>query len=249
MSYFRKQAAAYAEFRPDYPEELFRFVASLGTRHDLAWDCATGNGQAATGMARHFKRVIATDISAEQISHARQKSNVEYRVAPSESSGLPDTSVDVVTVCQAMHWLDRPRFFAEARRVLAPGGALIVTVYGDAHIADNSSLDELLQRFSKIFMRDYWPADRKLVDGLYAAVQFPFPLLPAPDIKLTKQWTLTRLAGYMRSWSSTARYIERHGRDPVAEVEREMHNLWGNPEVSRQITWPFRIFAGHFAAE
>lgn len=256
MSYFHKQAAAYAEFRPDYPDELFRFIASLVTRHDVAWDCATGNGQAATGLARHFKRVIATDVSAEQISHARPQLNVDYRVAPAESSGLVEGSVDAVTVCQALHWLDRPRFFAEARRVLAPGGALVVTVYGDAHISDNAALDELLQHFSKVFMRDYWPADRKLVDGLYWGIDFqhgnldaPFSLLPAPAITLSKQWTLRQLAGYMRSWSSTTRYVERHGGDPVATVEREMHRIRGNSEVSLQISWPFRIFAGHFIEE
>ena len=244
MSYFRRQAAAYAAFRPDYPEELFRFVASLVSRHELAWDCATGNGQAATRLAEYFSQVIATDTSPEQIAHARRHAKVEYRLAPAEASGLPDRSIDLVTVCQALHWFDRPRFFAEVRRVLVLGGALVATLYGDVHIAGDEALDGLLQRFSKGTMREYWPGNRKLVDELFAGVEFPFPLLPAPEIKLKKQWTLTQLAGYIRSWSATDRYIERHGADPVTELEEKMAEGWGDPAKKREIWWPFRIFAG-----
>lgn len=248
MSYFRKQAAAYAEFRPDYPDELFLYVASLTPNHGCAWDCGTGNGQAASRLAQYFDHVIATDISAEQIAHARREPNIEYRVASAESSGLADHSVDAAMVCQALHWFDRPQFFAQARRVLVPGGALIATVYGDAHVAENPQLDAILQRFSKDFMRDYWPADRKLVDELYSTIEFPFALLPAPNITMTRLWTLAQLAGYMRSWSSTTRYIERHGGDPVAEVEREMRVLSPHPNAPLAITWPFRVFAGRFAS-
>jgi SAM-dependent methyltransferase len=248
MSYFRKQAAAYADFRPDYPEELFRYVASLVANHRIAWDSGTGNGQAASRLAEFFDTVIATDISPEQISHARRRPNINYRVAPAESSGLADHSVDVVTVCQALHWFDRSRFFAEARRVLVAGGALVATVYGDAAIDGNVELNAILQRFSKHFMRDYWPPDRKLVDNLYSAIEFPFALLAVPEITMTTRWTLAQLAGYMRSWSSTARYFERHGADPVGDVEREMRVFWPNPDTPLTVTWPFRIFAGRFSS-
>ena len=83
MSYFREQAKLYAEYRPDYPAALFDFIASLALTKKLAWDCATGNGQAAVGLAEHFARVIATDASAEQISHARPHPRIVslYRAA------------------------------------------------------------------------------------------------------------------------------------------------------------------------
>jgi len=215
-------------------------------RHRCAWDCGTGSGQAAQRLADYFDRVIATDISVEQIAHGRRRENIEYRVAAAEASGLASGSVDLVTVCQALHWFDRPRFFSEARRVLAPGGAVVVTVYGDAQIAGDALLHAMLHSFSKEFMGSYWPPDRKLVDDLYRDIEFPFPLLPAPEIAMEKQWTLAQLAGYMRSWSSTARYVERHGVDPVQDVEREMLRLWGDPNTRRTVRWPFRIFAGRF---
>lgn len=244
MTWFRHQAAEYAEFRPDYPTELFAYAASLVERHQLAWDCGTGNGQAAVGLAGHFASVIATDVSNEQLAHARAHPRIDYRIAPAEASGLADHSVDLVISCQALHWFDRPKFFAEVKRVLVPGGALVVTVYGDAHISDNEPCDAMLQKFNKGDMGEYWPADRCLVDELYASVEFPFPLQPAPPLTLERQWTLPQLAGYLRSWSSVARYIERHGGDPVAAVEEQMQACWGGPQQQRLIRWPFRIFAG-----
>ena len=64
---FSEVAAEYAASRPAYPPELFEWLACSITAHDAAWDAAAGNGQAALGVARHFARVIATDLSASQI--------------------------------------------------------------------------------------------------------------------------------------------------------------------------------------
>lgn len=243
MSYFHAQAAQYSEFRPDYPEELWRWAASLVAEHRLAWDCATGNGQAAVGLARHFERVIATDISEPQLAYARPVANVEYRKAPAEQSGLAEHSADLANVSQALHWLDRPRFFAEAKRVLKPGGVLMITMYGDAHIAGAEDLDALLQWFNKDFMRDYWPVNRKLVEDLYGNIQLPFEPLPAPKFRLERRWTLAQLAGYMRSWSATSQYVKKHGGDPVGELEQKMRGLWGESQ-SKTVWWPFRVMAG-----
>jgi hypothetical protein len=67
---FATEAAQYAHLRPTYPESLFAFLSKAVASRDVAWDCATGNGQAATHLARYFGRVIATDESAEMIGQA-----------------------------------------------------------------------------------------------------------------------------------------------------------------------------------
>lgn len=67
---FATEAAQYAHLRPTYPDELFAFLSTTVASHEAAWDCATGNGQAATHLARYFERVIATDESAEMIDQA-----------------------------------------------------------------------------------------------------------------------------------------------------------------------------------
>src|SRR5699024_2347975 len=112
----------------------FDRLAALAPARRLAWDCATGNGQAALPLAERFERVVATDASAAQIEHATPHPRVEYRVALAEASGLPDRVADLVTVAQAAHWLDLDRFYGEVRRVAAPGAALALWGYTLMHV-------------------------------------------------------------------------------------------------------------------
>jgi hypothetical protein len=85
---FSKQAADCAKFRPRYPQELFYYLGKIAPSRQLAWDCGTGNGQAAVGIASVFDHVIATDASEKQIANAQPHKRVEYRVAPAENSGI-----------------------------------------------------------------------------------------------------------------------------------------------------------------
>jgi hypothetical protein len=75
------QAADYARFRPRYPREMFKYLGTVARSRALAWDCATGNGQAAVQLTEVFDRIIATDASEKQIANAEPHERVEYRVA------------------------------------------------------------------------------------------------------------------------------------------------------------------------
>src|SRR4029434_10568246 len=127
--HFSAHATDYAKFRPDYPAPVFDYLATVTPRHELAWDCGTGNGQATVGLAAKFAKVIATDASAQQIENAQPHDRVSYRVAPAEASGIELASVDLILVAQALHWFDLDRFFAEAKRVLRNDGMLGATTY------------------------------------------------------------------------------------------------------------------------
>ena len=76
--HFSGHASTYARYRPDYPQELFDYLATLTPRHELALDCATGSGQAAVGLARHYECVIATDGSVAQLKSAQPHQHVVY---------------------------------------------------------------------------------------------------------------------------------------------------------------------------
>src|SRR5438105_4357655 len=132
--HFSNQAADYARFRPRYPREMFEYLGTISPGRKLAWDCATGNGQAAVELAEVFDRVIATDASEKQIANAQPHERVEYRVAPAEESGIESGTIDLVMIAQALHWLDLARFYAEARLVLKPGGVLAASAYNLLHI-------------------------------------------------------------------------------------------------------------------
>ena len=108
--HFSKHAADYAKFRPRYPQELFAYLGSIAPSRQLAWDCGTGNGQAAVGLASVFDRVIASDASEKRIANAQSHETVEYRVAPAENSGIGSETIDLIMVAQALHWFDLDRF-------------------------------------------------------------------------------------------------------------------------------------------
>ena len=234
---FSKQASTYASIRPDYPPSLFDFLASHVVNRQLAWDAATGNGQAAVPLAAYFERVIATDASKAQLAEARQHPRVEYRVGTAEESGLPSACADLITVAQALHWFDRPRFYDEVRRVARPEAVIAVWSYGDPSL-DDKSLDPLLQEFNFGKMGAYWPPGRGSVGKGYLEFEFPFDEIATPALEIERLWTLTELATYLRSWSARARYVSMHNEDPVAEFETQLGKVWGDPAAKQRISWP-----------
>ena len=239
---FSRQAATYAAARPRYPPALYEAVLAVTPGRAIAWDCATGNGQAAVDLARHFDRVIATDASAEQIRHASPAPHVEYRVARAEESGLPGATVDLTTVAQALHWLDHARFYEEVRRVSVPGGVFAAWTYGYCHAGDD--VEHLLRDFEDGLLGPYWDPRRRWVDEGYRTIPFPFAEVPMPAFELRVEWSLSQLGGYLRSWSAVANYRQAHGHDPVAPLLDHIVKQWGAAEATRVIVWPLRVRVG-----
>jgi SAM-dependent methyltransferase len=233
---FSPFAEEYARFRPSYPPGLFDYLASVVERHSLAWDCATGNGQAAVALAEHFRRVVATDVSAEQIQRARQHQRVEYRVAPAEASGLATDSVDLVTVAAALHWFDLEPFYDEVRRIVQPCGVLAAWTYHAAII--DGPVGDVIGPLYWDLLRGYFAPGARLVDDRYEDVSLPGEPLTAPDFRMSAAWTLEQFHGYVNSWSGTQRYMQEHGEDPFERIAGDAARLWENPRDARPIQWP-----------
>jgi SAM-dependent methyltransferase len=242
--HFSGHAAEYAQFRPRYPASLFVYLANQAPTRDVAWDCATGNGQAALGLAAHFQRVIATDASAPQIEAAERHERVDYLVAPAEQSGLPPSSVDVVSVAQALHWFDIPAFFAEAKRVLKPRG--IIAVWAYTFLTVTPETDQIVDDFYRVTTGPFWPPERDLVERGYRDVSFPFHEIAAPQFEMEAHWRLEQVLGYLRTWSTTKRFIAARGFDPVDELGEELRDVW--PDGARSVRWPIHIRVGRAPA-
>lgn len=241
--HFSAVAGNYASFRPTYPAALFDWLAQAAPDRTLAWDCAAGSGQASHDLAGRFRRVIASDASAEQIAAATPHPAIDFRVASAEASGLADASVDLITVAQALHWFDLDRFYQEARRVLKPGGIIAVWSYGVLHL-DDPLIDRAALHFYSEAVGPYWPPERRLVEEGYRSLAFPFAEMTPPSFTMEADWPLAQLLGYFGSWSATARYRAANGRDPVADVAQELLPLWGDPAVARRIRWPLALRVG-----
>jgi SAM-dependent methyltransferase len=245
-NHFSGQAADYAKFRPTYPADLIEYLATIAPARQMAWDCATGNGQAAVALASHFDRVIATDASEKQIQSAQTHARITFRVAPAEKSGIESSSVDLVTVAQALHWFDLPAFYSATRRVLKPGGVLGVWNYN--LLQSKPEIDAIVNRFYKEIVGPFWPPERQLIERGYEHLPFPFEELDPPKFKMTARWSLKSLLGYLGTWSATQRYIQATQQDPVILIASDLAKAWGAPESQQLVTWPLQVRVGRRAS-
>jgi len=239
--HFSGHSAQYSVFRPRYPGGLFSWLASLCEAHCLAWDCATGSGQAAIGLVEYFDEVIATDASANQISEAIASDGVSYKVASAENSGIARGSIDLITVAQALHWFDIPAFQLEADRVLKDGGVLAVWTYG--LIRFGAGLDEAIDHLYSAIVGEYWPFERKMVENGYAGVQMPFSEIQATEMEMTESWGMTDLIGYLNTWSAVKAYEKDLGHNPLKKVDADLLRLWGDTDMKRTAKWPLLVKA------
>lgn len=211
---FSRQAASYVGFRPGYPPEVIQHILSSTIGRQVAWDCATGNGQAAILLAPHFRQVLATDISGSQLAHAIPADNILYSTGSAENSGLADESVDLVTVAQAYHWLHFAQFEREVRRVARPGSTIAIWGYG-LFFADIPLLNEKIRELYGGILGPYWDSERRWVEEEYRTIPFPFESIQGLNTRMSYTWDRGKLEGYIRSWSSVQHFIDRNGYNPV----------------------------------
>ena len=240
---FSSQAIDYAKFRPTYPTVLFDHLASLARGKTAAWDCGTGNGQAAVELAKRFDKVYATDPSESQIQNAIQRPNITYSVASAEDSKLPSGSVDLITAAQAFHWFNHEEFFVEVKRVAKPGAILAVWAYSLANI--NKDLNIAVNALYTDLLGDYWEPERKLAEEGYRSIVVPFQEISLPKIDMDAEWTLDQFLGYLQTWSAYQNFIKKNGAAPAVPYLEKIANTWRASESTvKTIRWPLatRVF-------
>jgi SAM-dependent methyltransferase len=240
---FATVAREYANFRPGYPPELFAWLARISPSRDAVWDCGCGSGQASVALAEHFPVVHATDVAPEQIAAAKPHPHVRYSVTPAEHSGLDAASVDLVTVAQALHWFDVPAFYAEAVRVARPGALLAVWNYPRPQFQD-AELDRRFFSFYSEVVGPYWPPERRHIESGYRTLPFPFGEIESPAFGLELIWNIEQVAGYVSSWSATARYRKALGADPVPLLRDALADAWPGDGTSVPIRMPLILRIG-----
>jgi SAM-dependent methyltransferase len=104
-------------------------------------DAACGEGYGSYLLAAHAAQVTGVDIDASTIDHARARyarDNLAYEPASVTALPMADASLDLIVSFETIEHLSNQReMLAEFRRVLAPGGALVVSspnrpVYNEA---------------------------------------------------------------------------------------------------------------------
>ena len=241
--HFSERAAGYASYRPHYTAELANWLASIAPTKRLAWDAGCGSGQLSTLLGDQFERVIATDASAEQVARAEPHPHVEYRAEPAEKSSLESHSVDLITVAQAVHWMNLEGFYAEARRVARPGGGIALVAYGIAVI--EPGIDAVIDRFYSGDLDRYWPPERSHIETGYRDLPFPFERIPAPKMDLSIDWTVEQMLGYIRTWSAVRALEKAKGPETTDRFAEDLRHTWGSRLLT--VRWPLVIVAGRVA--
>ncbi|XP_020085899.1 putative methyltransferase DDB_G0268948 [Ananas comosus] len=253
---FRKQAEKYAEARPTYPPELFQFIASKTARHDLCWDVGTGSGQAAVSLAELYKSVVGTDTSAEQLAYAPRVANVRY-VHTGPTPSLPflhghvaaPSTVDLITVAQAFHWLDPASFHAQARSLLRPAhGVLAAWCYTVPTV--DPAVDSVRRRLYAE-SGPYWAPERRLVDEEYRNVEFPVDPVQGEEgtgpfeFVSEREMDLGAYLTYIRSWSAYQTAQEKGVELLTESTVGDLVEAWGgNPEAVKVVKFPIFLRIG-----
>jgi ubiquinone/menaquinone biosynthesis C-methylase UbiE len=228
---FSSHAADYAKFRPTYPRALLEYIASFAEQKELAWDCATGNGQAALLLVNFFKKVYATDLSQQQIDSATSHPRIVYSVSPAEHTPFANDSFDLITIAQAYHWVNHELFAQEAKRVGKQNGIVAVIGY-NLFRSSNKEVTKLIHDFYHNVTDPYWEPERKYVEELYQNTRFDFEEQNVKKtFKMQTRWSVQHVEGYINTWSAIKKFIKQNGFNPVDELIEEVKKVWGNQEI------------------
>ena len=239
---FSEQAADYALYRPVYPVSLIETFLPFVKERNMAWDCATGNGQAAVLLAAFFGQVEASDLSEAQLDKAVPHPKVNYTVSSAEQTPYDDQSFDLITIAQAYHWMDFDAFQREVLRIAKPEAVIAAWGYGLVRCEDRE-IDKMIKNFYTGTMGPYWDPERKFIDEKYQTVPFPYEQLVSTNFDFNVSWTLSQLCGYLNSWSSVRNFIKKEQSNPVELFCVALKEVWSE-KTPKNFTFPIFLKAG-----
>ncbi|MGH6949095.1 MAG: class I SAM-dependent methyltransferase [Kiloniellales bacterium] len=211
--------AAYSRFRPGYPEALLAQVVALWEERAapaVALDVGAGTGISTRAWAEALSakwRVVGLEPNQDMLAQAtvsKRGAVVEFRAGQAEELPFEDATFGLVSAAQAVHWFDRPLFYAEAARVLAPGGLLVV-VNNDRELDGEGPMPQaeaLLERDMPGYSRYYRAID---FEAELDALDWPERVVRFEETWL-RPVTPEAFAGLMLSRSKSKPFVARHGQ-------------------------------------
>ncbi len=234
-------SSQYAKTRPQYPDALFEYISSLSLNHQAAWDCGTGNGQAALGLAKYFRRVQATDIDDQQLAQAYQAPGVHFSTQAAEFTQFNDSVFDLVNISQALHWFDLQSFWKELKRVSKP--TAVVVAYGYQWTQVGEEIDQCVQTPFRRTIDPYISSKARLCSTGYRDLAPPFDCICAPDFAMLEHWTADQYVDYMASWSASKICLQVEGPSFIDNARAAAQALWG--AETRPVIIPLQGFIGY----
>jgi SAM-dependent methyltransferase len=131
-------AGSYDRFRPRPPRELLDVLCRYARvdRPRLVVDLGCGTGLSTRAWSGVAERVVGIEPNPAMLAVAEEAPGVEYRQGFGHETGLPEGSADIVTASQSLHWMEPEPTFAEAARILRPGGVFAAYDYDWPPVVD-----------------------------------------------------------------------------------------------------------------
>ncbi|XP_041350566.1 putative methyltransferase DDB_G0268948 [Gigantopelta aegis] len=249
-----KHAELYAKFRPTYGQDVYEriidFCKETSAEFKLAVDVGCGPGQSSKPLTGYFESVIGTDISKKQIENAVTNiANLQFRVGSAEDLDfLGNNSTDLVTVAQAIHWINTDAFYTEVSRVLKPGGSLVVYGYGNCTV-DNQQAQDIQSQFDRDTLKDYWDVNAGHVDNHLEQFVLPFAGWRRDDtLKIVRHWSVDEFIGFVSSWSGWQAYLKVHpSSTQLDDIKSRFKALYADTKIC--VEWPVFMLMGHKPVE
>jgi len=147
----------YAQYRSGPPDQLYAALQAfgIGLPGQRILDLGTGTGVVARALAKRGGIIAGIDVSRHQIEEAQRLAAsdglaIDFRVAPAEEPPFGERQFEVATANQCFLYFDRMRVIAELRRVLTPGGRLVISHFNWLPLSDPvaAASEALVLRFN-----------------------------------------------------------------------------------------------------
>lgn len=123
----------YAKYRDIYPDAFYKKITDLGycKKGQKVLDLGTGTGVLPRNMTKYGAKWVGTDISENQIKHAKDLSkkdslDIKYIVSSAENLDFEEDSFDIVTACQCFMYFDKSIILPKIHKFLKPGGHFLI---------------------------------------------------------------------------------------------------------------------------